>query len=109
MVVEPMEALLIIMLHHLVVQVVAVVDIVMELQEELETEKQVLPIQLQHKEIMVVLQTTLLNMQDQVVVEQVVLVEPDQGPTLVMVVLVFNSPQHLETLRLNLQVERVVV
>tara|TARA_B100000287_G_scaffold400057_1_gene418929 strand:- start:405 stop:521 length:117 start_codon:yes stop_codon:yes gene_type:complete len=38
MVVEPMEALLIIMLHHLVVQVVAVVDIVMELQEELETE-----------------------------------------------------------------------
>tara|TARA_B100000085_G_scaffold235993_1_gene224480 strand:+ start:48 stop:224 length:177 start_codon:yes stop_codon:yes gene_type:complete len=58
---------------------------------------------------MVVLQTTLLNMQDQVVVEQVVLVEPDKRPTLVMVVLVFNSPQHLETLHLNLQVERVVV
>tara|TARA_Y100000033_G_scaffold46882_1_gene51882 strand:+ start:28 stop:144 length:117 start_codon:yes stop_codon:yes gene_type:complete len=38
MVVEPRVVLLIIMLENLVVQVVAVVDIVMELQEELETE-----------------------------------------------------------------------
>ena len=108
MVVEPVVNLLIIMLDPLVVQVVVAMAI-MELQEELETEKQILPIQPQHKEIVVVVQTALLNTQEQVVVEQVVLVAAALVITLVMVALVFNYQQHLEIQFLNQKVERVVV
>ena len=108
MVVELRAVLLIIMLEDLVVQVVAAMAI-LELQEELETDKLVLILQLYHKEIVVGLETALLNTQDQVVEVLVMAVAVVRATTLVMVVLVSNFPQHLETLHLNLQVERVVV
>ena len=108
MVVEPRVVLLIIMMENLVVQVVVAMDI-MEQMEDLVTDKLVLVLQFHHKETVVVLQTTLLNTQDQVVEVLAVLAVLVLATTLVMVVLVFNSPQHLEILHLNLQVERVVV
>ena len=108
MVVEPRVVLLIIMLEDLVVQVVAAMAI-LELLEEVETDKLALVLQFHHKEMVVGLETALLNTQDQVVVVLVVAVAMVRATTPVMVALVFNSPQHLETLYLNLQVERVVV